>query len=221
MEIAKIVLEYIKATIWPASVITILLVYRNELFALLARTRRINLPGGISVETFDEQLERAKELGQQVKKDSVHRQKRDDHEKKLKRPSAEPKYSAANKRMLELGLSPSPSGLEIDFYKDLAEKDPRLALAGLRLDLELMLNNLAKGFAIDIGEKESIRAKTMKLLQADAIDQRQFDFMQTILNLSNSAIHGIDVSKNQANEIIDLGQILIDDYIAWLKWGFQ
>ena len=65
--------------------------------------------------------------------------------------------------MINLGLKPSPSGLQIAYYHNLVETDPRLAFAALRMDLELMMKNLAKGFAIETSERESIGRLNRKL----------------------------------------------------------
>ena len=67
--------------------------------------------------------------------------------------------------MIKLGLAPSPSGLELDKYRIAAEEDPNFALAGLRLEVEIMLKNLAKGFNINAGERDSINQITNNLLK--------------------------------------------------------
>jgi len=47
--------------------------------------------------------------------------------------------------MIKLGLAPMLSGLDIAYYRAKAETDPVLALAGLRIDLETMMRNVAVG----------------------------------------------------------------------------
>jgi len=54
----------------------------------------------------------------------------------------------ANARMMKLGLAPMLSGLDVAYYRSMAETDPVLALAGLRIDLETMMRNVAIGFKL-------------------------------------------------------------------------
>lgn len=218
MEIANLILEFIKALIWPLSILTFLMLFKSRIIEFLSRTKKLNLPGGISLEAFDQQIENAKELASEIK---IESQSRDFRSDKIKAQSVTPKYSKANERMLKLGLAPSPSGLEISFYEELARKDPRLAIAGLRIELELMLNNLAKGFAINYDENWSISKKVDSLYNQDAIDQQQQKFISIILDLSNSALHGVSITLDQALEILQISRVLIDDYLSWLEWGFS
>ena len=124
-------------------------------------------------------------------------------------------------KMLQLGLTPSPSGLDLNYYKSISETDPRLAIVGLRSDLEIMLRNLVKGFSISIKEKDST-AKIVSLLYEDgAITSKQFEFMNTLFRIGNAAAHGIQISREQTIEILEIAEVLVKDYIAWLYWGFR
>ena len=121
----------------------------------------------------------------------------------------------------EKGLKPSPSGLYLSYYNDIAEIDPRLAMVGLRIDFELMLKNLAKGFKIPFEEKEPISRVISKMLNAGAITAKQYEFINVIFRISNSAAHGSEISRWQAWEVLKIGKVLVDDYLAWLDWGFK
>jgi hypothetical protein len=59
-----------------------------------------------------------------------------------------------------------------------------------------------------------------KLLEADAISSLQFQLLQKVVQLCNAAVHGQQVTKEQANSVIELTEFLADDYIKWLSWGF-
>ena len=50
MEIAKLILEYLKVLAWPVTVIGILIGYRKHISNLFERTKKLELPGGISLE---------------------------------------------------------------------------------------------------------------------------------------------------------------------------
>ena len=60
-----------------------------------------------------------------------------------------------------------------------------------------------------------------RLHDASAITLEQAKLIQKILKLSNAAIHGIAVKPYEANEIIDVASVLVDQYISWLSWGFD
>ena len=122
--------------------------------------------------------------------------------------------------MINLGLAPSPSGLELSYYRVLAEKDPNLALAGLRMEAETMLKNLAKGFDVSLSERDSTGIIARKLKETGAITANQFDLIEIIIKLCNAAIHGQKVTIDQAEEVLKIGEILVDQYISWLSWGF-
>lgn len=126
----------------------------------------------------------------------------------------------ANSRLIGLGLQPSPSGLDMARYFDLAQDDPNLALAGLRMEVEILARNLARGFEIDIRSHESASNVLRALLRHDAISQQQFDLAQTIVKLCNAAVHGRSVSRQEAEAVIDTARVLATDYLSWLSWGF-
>jgi hypothetical protein len=46
MEIAKLILEYVRALVWPLTVLSLLLFFRSEIKRVLARLKRLGLPGG-------------------------------------------------------------------------------------------------------------------------------------------------------------------------------
>lgn len=212
MEIAKLILEYIKALVWPATVLILIMLFRTQIRNIFGRLKKADFPGGISIETFPDQIKEAKELSVVVRKEIW--------------PSSEKKERSSipltetNARMLNLGLAPSPSGLELSHYRILSEQDPNLALAGLRMEIETMLKNLAKGFKVQISERDSAGIIARKLSEKRAITSRQAEFINSVVQLCNAAVHGIKVTSSQAEEILDVAEILRDDYISWLSWGF-
>jgi hypothetical protein len=214
MEIAKIILEYLKVTIWPITTFILLLIFKKDIGKILLRLKKADLPGGISLETFPEQIEEAKSLLIEVKEE-----KKEEDKLRTQRYATIP-LTEANAKMITLGLSPSPSGLELDKYKQIAEQDPNLALAGLRIELEIMLKNLAKGYNLDINKTDSITRITNKLKVQNSITKSQSDLIHTIINLANAAVHGVKVTKSQANDILQISETLRDHYINWLSWGF-
>jgi hypothetical protein len=50
MEIAKLVLEYLKVIVWPGVILVALTIFRHELCALIATLEHLKLPGGAELE---------------------------------------------------------------------------------------------------------------------------------------------------------------------------
>lgn len=212
MEIAKLILEYIRVFIWPIAIIFILVFFKNEVVCLLRRIKKADLPGGLSIEAFPQEIKEAKTLSIEVKKEKANK------DKEKKGPTIP--LTEANARMLNLGLSTSPSGLEMSYYRNLIEQDPNLALAGLRIEIETMLKNLAKGFKVDIDDRDEASIITRKLKQKSAVTSQQAELLNYIIKLCNAAMHGLKVSSSQAEEILEIAEVLRDQYISWLSWGF-
>lgn len=213
-ELLKIILDFVGTIIWPAVVLLFLLVFKPEIKKLLDKAKKLELPGGLSIETVGEEISKAKELAKEIKTE------RKPEIQTLINHALKNSETKANKRMFELGLEQSPSGLDLNYYKRIADIDKRLALIGLRVDFEMMLKNLSKGFGIILEEKESISKIISKLLNRGAITTRQYEFINTVFRITNAAAHGAAISKEQVYEVLEIGQVLVDDYIAWLDWGF-
>ena len=64
METAKIVLEYIRALIWPLTVLSLLL-FRTEVKKIFSRLRKAAFPGGVTVD-FQEEVKEVRELSEKV-----------------------------------------------------------------------------------------------------------------------------------------------------------
>lgn len=214
-QLLKIILDFIGTIMWPVTVLIIIYLFQQEIKELLLRARRIVLPGGISLETIESDILQAKALSIEVKNERTP-----EIQKKIKEalPSLQ---TDVNKKMIELGLTPSPSGLDINYYRKMVDTDPGHALIGLKGDLETMLKNLAKGFKIPSSNKTPSAKILAKLFDNRAITSKQFQFIQTLLKICNSAANGIIFTKEQALEVLDIADVLIKDYTAWLNWGFQ
>lgn len=210
MQIARLVLEYIRALIWPALAILLFVVYRKAIVTILDRLKGASLPGGVSLD-FEQEIKDAKQLSREVKGEG----KGGKGETKPSIPLTE-----ANARMLNLGFQPSPSGLSLTYYRNLAEEDPNIALAGLRMEVEVLARNLAKGFKVEVKPRDSANTLLRKLHENGAVTIEQFQLAQKIVQLCNAAVHGKTVSREEAESVIDVAKVLADQYVAWLSWGF-
>lgn len=216
MEVAKLILEFVQAAIWPSVVVLALYFFKGEVKLLLKRLASVKI-GDHSVEFFQSELDKAQELSADVRTDP------DVPEEKRERIAAAPKIplTDANTQMLKHGLRPSPSGLELAYYREIADRDPALALAGLRIELEIIGQNLAKGFNVDIPQRASVTTIFRALADAHAVTNKQYNLVQSITRLANSAVHGAPITRDDANAVIDTADVLRDQYLAWLGWGFQ
>lgn len=211
MDIAKLVLEYVRALIWPAVVVTVALIFRAELKALIARVRHADLPGGIALD-FPHEIAEARSLSVKVEAAPAPVERKAG-------PSIP--LTEANARMIQLGLRPSPSGLDMGYYRGLAHQDPTLALAGLRIEIDVLAKNLAKGFKVPFQDRDSGTRLLRKLFDASAISSEQMQLGMKVMQLCNAAVHGTAVSREEAEAVIDIAAVLSDQFLAWLSWGFE
>lgn len=199
-----------RALAWPLTTLLLAAMFRKEIRAVLTRIRKAILPGGVSVD-FEHEVRETKELAIRVESATP--------------PPGRPEtpslpLTKANSRMIELGLTPSPSGLDLSYYKTISASDPNLALAGLRMEMEILARNLAKGFKVKSSPTDSIAVILRRLLDAHAITSDQFSLAKKILSILNEAVHGKSVPRWLAEEMIEAAQVLVNDYLAWLSWGF-
>ena len=216
MDLAKLILEFVQAMVWPSVVVLAIYFFRDEVKLLLTRLASVKI-GDNSVEFFQNELDKAQELSADVRSDP------EIPEEKRERIAAAPKIplTDANARMLKHGLRPSPSGLELAYYRELADRDPALALAGLRIELEIIGQNLAKGFNVKIPERASVTNVFRALANAHSVTNKQYNLVQSITRLANSVVHGAPVSRDDAIAVIDTADVLRDQYLSWLSWGFD
>src|ERR1035437_7597300 len=170
MEIARLVLDYVRTLVWPATLVTVIVLFRVDLIALLARLRKAALPGGVTLD-FQEEVEAAESLSAEVRKEQSAQEER----------RAPLPLNQLNERLLSLKLQPSPSGLDFGFYRTLAKQDPNLALAGLRMELETMARNLAAGFNVPLNAREGLGRLLPRLLEAGAITAQQAKLGESIV----------------------------------------
>ncbi len=211
MEIAKLILEYIRAMIWPTTVLALSFFFRGEIRKVFARLRKAVLPGGVSID-LQEEVREVKQLSERVESAPLPA----DRKKSPGIPQTE-----ANARLIQLGLRPSPSGLDLSYYREISERDPILALAGLRIELETWFRNVAQWSKVNMRPFDSMNRILARLRDANAVTPDQVTLARRVLSFCNQAIHGGDVTKEQAIDIIGAASVLARDYLAWLSWGFD
>lgn len=177
IERATLVLGYVQALIWPAVVLTTVLLFRTPLRGALSRLQRADFPGGISL-NFQQEIELASVLAREVAR-QVERI-----------PHEIPGGAVTQARVLALGLHPSPSALDFTVYNNLIAQDPQIALAGVRIELEIMLSNMARGITTSPAESESAARMAQALRQSGVLSPAQTQLIQHILRLCTMALHG-------------------------------
>jgi hypothetical protein len=211
MEVAKLILEFVKALAWPITALVLALFFRTPLSTILNRLRKAGLPGGVSID-FHEEIQEAKQISKEVEA--------------VTPPSDRPRrplipQTEANARMIALGLKPTSSGLDMSYYREIAQTDPTLALAGLRIEIDVLANNLAAGYKLETKKTESVGSLLRRLRERGAITAEQMDLARRILAICNRAIHGQRVTREEALDVIDAASVLANDFLAWLSWGFD
>lgn len=212
MEVAKLVLDYLRTLIWPATVVIICMVFRQQVIALLSRIRHAELPGGVAID-LDQEIKDVKVLSAKIQEQPTPSDR--------KREGPAIPLTEANARMLQLGLRPSPSGLDMSYYRTLANQDPNVALAGLRIEIDVLAHNLVKGFNVLMNDRDSGERLIRKLYDANAITSEQMQLTLKVLRVCNAAVHGTPLSREEANDVIASAEVLADQYLAWLSWGFK
>lgn len=104
-------------------------------------------------------------------------------------------------------------------YLSIANEDPRLALAGLRIEIEQRLKTLANANGIDT-ERQGFRQLLRVLSENNIISKEQNSVLNDVIGLLNSAVHGVEFDSKTANWAIDVGPRILsalDDRIANYK----
>jgi hypothetical protein len=206
----EVALNLIQIIVWPFVIIIVLFSLRKPIISFISHINEAELPGGIILKSIPKEIEKAENIKERVSEES-----------NKSKPDLVKSKIDANEEMKKHGLELSPSNLKIEYYYDLVEKNPNLALVGLRIDLEIMIRNLAKGFHLYQISNQPTQPLIEKLLNRGAITTNQFKLMKIILNICNAAAHGQEITKAQAIEVLEIAPVLISDYISWLKWGFK
>ena len=124
-----------------------------------------------------------------------------------------------NARLIKYGFQPVPDNLNFSLYDDLLDKDPTIVLMAIRRDLEIVTQNLGKAFGIT-KSNEPFHTYVDRLLRTGAIDHNQGMLIQRIYSVCSTAIHGLPITRVQAQEVLSIAQILKNQFINWLNLHF-
>ncbi|MBI4732243.1 MAG: hypothetical protein HY781_09005 [Chloroflexi bacterium] len=104
-------------------------------------------------------------------------------------------------------------------FEQIAEEDPNLALAGLRIEIEKRLRTIAESNKLEV-KKEGIATLSRRLVENDLLTQQERSAILDISFLMNSAAHGYTVDRNTTNWAMEVGPRILktlDNKIAKKK----
>jgi len=93
-------------------------------------------------------------------------------------------------------------------FEIVLNKDPNLALAGLRIEIEKRLIQIAKLNNLSV-ERSSIGQLLRLLAQHQALTIEETSVLSDMTGLLNSAVHGAEVDKRAADWAIEVGPKLL------------
>ena len=94
---------------------------------------------------------------------------------------------------------------------DLLERDPVLALASLRIYLESALRRAAEWHKFPRSQTSSALRLATQLAELSIIDKDTLSALDGVLRVANRAIHGAEISREDASRVIDSGLLLLRD----------
>jgi hypothetical protein len=87
--------------------------------------------------------------------------------------------------------------------KEVIDSDHILALASLRIEIEKKLRIAAEFFKLG-GGKNTLSENIIALMHEGILSSEQVSALRKIIDMCNKAIHGYDVSKREAKDIVNL-----------------
>ena len=108
-------------------------------------------------------------------------------------------------------LAAEPSRSEDSFsFQSISKRDPNLALAGLRIEIEKRLSKLAEVNNVEqrrgpMGIGQLLRA----LAQREVLTNEERSILSDMVNMLNAAVHGATVDRQSADLAIDVGPRLL------------
>jgi hypothetical protein len=109
-------------------------------------------------------------------------------------------------------LSPAPARQEEEYaFQSVAQRDPNLALAGLRIELEKRLVRLAE--AHDVGTTMQGMGRLLgELARRGILSEDEESVLSDLVHLLNAAVHGASVDPRATEWAMDVGPQLIQSF---------
>jgi hypothetical protein len=94
-------------------------------------------------------------------------------------------------------------------FQLVADKDPNLALAGLRIEIEKVLSEIAEPLGLK-SHRYSIRGLLRELSERQVLTQQERSVLENLLELLNHAVHGGEITREAAGWAMDVGPRLLE-----------
>ena len=197
---------------WPAVVLTFVILFRKSLSQLFASLEQAELPWVGGTLRFRRE---AAQLSADANRPDPERQRGS------RPPPPDEETDSYNALHVERGLSPTASNLDLNYFRNLVLSDPNLALAALRMEVEVVIQNIAVGSNFDIRRERGASRNLQAILDQGLITHQQFETARRVLDLCNRAIHGVRVDTTTALAVIEAVEPLLEDYKSWLYWNWH
>ena len=93
-------------------------------------------------------------------------------------------------------------------FQTIADNDPNLALAGLRIEIEKRLQILAESNSVPV-RKQGISSLMRELMKQKVLSQEEYSVLSDMVGMLNSAVHGAVVDKRAVDWAIETGSRLL------------
>jgi hypothetical protein len=100
-----------------------------------------------------------------------------------------------------------PKAAHSDLF-ELVERDPQLALAKLRLQLESALSKAARFYDYG-GRRETVASLTRFLRQEELLDEETSSQIAELTSILNRAVHGAEIGTEEASQVLRVGESLL------------
>lgn len=118
-------------------------------------------------------------------------------------------FQTTKKRADEAGLLSGKVQPEASYsFQLVANEDPNLALAGLRIEIENRLNQIAKSYQINSG-RSSVGRLLQALRQKELLSNQEQSVLADMINLLNEAVHGAKIDTRATDWAMDIGPRLL------------
>jgi len=125
----------------------------------------------------------------------------------------------AKKRADEAGLLSGKVRSETPYsFQLVVDEDPNLALAGLRIEIEKRLSQIAESYQVDSGRSSAGRLLRM-LGQRDLLSLQEQSVLADMMGLLNGAVHGAKIDSRAADWAMDVGPRLLASLDEKIKQG--
>lgn len=184
--------------IWPEvkiDTITLILITVAILPWLASVIKSLELPGGFKIELHD--VKAATEKVSTISSKSTAKALPEHPTRRL------PEYA-------------EPYEPTIRALREVAQTDPRLALVGLRIELEKRLTQLAEAKGIDSSRK-SASAIVRALQQKEVMHPEVAVGLSELMSLGNSAAHGAYVTPDAADWALESAPFILSILDNWLS----